>query len=122
MDTGRRRDAGARAYWMKRHCPDCQTPVPLRARIRQEFLGGHIACGCGARLHIKHDAAWILGSVLGTAVLSDLAVFLVVLFTLAFTVAWLGGWWSLAVGTALFVTLGVLVAALSPLKVVASKR
>ena len=106
---------------MKRHCPDCQTPIPLRERIRQEFLGGHIACGCGARLHIHHDAAWILGSVLGTAVLADVAVFLVVLFTLVFAVALLG-WWSFAVGTALFITVGVLVAALSPLKVVASKR
>jgi hypothetical protein len=55
--------------------------------------------------------------VLGSAVLSDVAVFLLVLLTLVGAVAWLG-WWTLAFGAALFITLGVLVAALSPLKVV----
>ncbi len=102
---------------MRRDCPQCHQPILLRQRVSLEFLGGDIVCSCGAVLHIRHDSAWIVASVLGSGVFSDVAVFLLILLTAVGAVVWLG-WWSLGVAALVFVSVGIIVAALSPLKVV----
>src|SRR5688572_26150609 len=94
---------------MKRCCPDCHQVVPLGRRISLEFLGGEIVCSCGAVLHIRHDGAWIIASLLGTVVFSEVAIFLLIVLTILGAVVWLG-WWALAVAAFAFAAVGVGVA------------